>query len=148
MNVRTHTFGFLVFLCLSFSAFGQKKVVWELKYDEENKEVILTASVVEGWHLYSQHTDPNVGPVPTAFRFEENDAIQFIDKVQEPEPTRHYDRNFEGEVLYFEGDVNFRQKVEIKENTRLKGTVVYMVCNDEMCLPPSDMEFEIKVEKQ
>jgi uncharacterized membrane protein YqiK len=49
-------------------------------------------------------------------------------------------------VSYFDNSVVFQQKVKLNTNeTTVKGTLEYMVCNDKQCLPPTEVAFNIAV---
>ena len=63
-----------------------------------------------------------------------------LEKVNDP--------NFKSEVLYFSNNVQFVQtaKLKAKATTTVSGTVEYMVCNDEECLPPVKKLFDIKLQ--
>lgn len=124
---------------------AQDKVVWSYHYDDKNEELMIQAQIAEGWHLYSQHIDDGIGPVPTAFEFSENGAVKLLGETVEPTSIREYDPNFEGELNFFKDEVIFTQKIKVKESTTLEGVVTYMICNDTMCLPPKDVKFTISI---
>ena len=60
---------------------------------------------------------------------------------------KFYDKNFKTNVLYYANSVVFVQTVKIRgtAKTSLTGTVDYMVCDDEQCLPPKKQSFDIKL---
>lgn len=129
-------------------ATAQEVVKWSADFDVENQRVIITADIKEGWHLYSQHIDPMAGPIPTQFVFAKNEAVSLEGEVEELEPIRKYDPNFEADVLYFEQHTQFVQQVQLQENTVLTCTVTFMVCDDEKCLPPVDETLRINLIQQ
>lgn len=135
----------LLFVLCTLLSFGQSKVTWNYLYNPVSEEVQITADIAEGWHLYSQHIDNELGPIPTGFSFQENPDVQWIGKTIEPESIKEYDPNFEGELNFFKDKVTFVQKVKLKRPTTIVGTVTFMVCNDVMCLPPVDEEFIIEI---
>jgi len=112
-----------------------------LKSNEYN--LVFTASIDKGWHLYSQFIDEG-GPVPTAFTFEKNNDVQVIGKPTEisSHVTEGMDDMFGVHVKKFDERVLFTQKVKVLNNTTLKGSVEYMVCDDSRCLPPDLKEFD------
>ncbi len=130
---------------LPIFSFGQEKVQWSYIYNPAEGEVQMKAEIAEGWHLYSQHIDNEIGPVPTSFDFQENPLIVFVGSVVEPESIKEYDPNFEGELNFFKDEVTFVQKIKADKATSVVGTVTYMVCNDVMCLPPTDEIFRIDI---
>lgn len=138
----------LVFI-LGFTSFawGQNKVQWQLEWDKSNSEVIIHAHIEEGWHLYSQVLKNDVGPIPTSFEFESNRSVQLIDKVQQPKAIEAFDPNFGANLDYFEGHTQFRQKLKLKKDCVLVGSVYYMVCDDQSCLPPIEVPLQIELTK-
>ena len=138
---------FFLLLVLSFASFlhAQDKVQWSYSFNNEAKVIEISADIAEGWHLYSQNVTNDIGPVPTAFTFESNPSVKFIGKVSEPQPIQKYDENFEAMLDFFEEKVVFSQRVSVKENTTIHGTVTFMVCNETMCLPPVDKLFTIEL---
>ena len=48
---------------------------------------------------------------------------------------------------YYEKTVNFVQVVKVKSSakTNLAGKVEFMVCDDELCLPPAEVEFSVSI---
>lgn len=125
-------------------------VDWNYSWKEVGeKTYVLTfkAEVDEGWHIYSQFTDPS-GPIPTSFNFEELGGVKLEGKVEESGPMhRGVDEIFGVEVAYFEGDGTFKQKVTFAgESTTISGYLEYMVCDDSRCLPPATEDFSFTLE--
>ncbi len=133
---------------LSFCSFGQEVVEWTVSYDSQSESISFTAKIEEGWHMYSQSIDESLGPVATSFQFEENNKeFKLIGKTMEPTPITQYDKNFEGELSYFEDSVQFTQKLKVKSSAELTGKITFMVCTEEMCLPPVDIDFNLMIDK-
>ena len=108
-------------------------------------EIRLNATVPSPWHIYSQKT-PKGGPIPTKIQFKVNPLVTLSGSVQEEgEVQKVFDKNFEVDVIYFAGDAKFLQTVKLKSavKTRVQGSVEYMVCNDELCLQPVTVPFDI-----
>lgn len=137
---------FLLGLISNFT-FSQENVSWSFLYDISNESIVIEADIAEGWHLYSQNIDQNVGPVPTTFEFIENSAINIVGKTTEPQSITKFDENFGGELSFFEGKVIFNQKIKVLNSAIQKGIITYMICNDEICLPPKEVEFEVVIDK-
>lgn len=139
---------FFVFILvlLASNSFGQEKVEWSFDFDNDSNTIQIKADIAEGWHLYSQHIDNEIGPVPTTIEFTVNEDILLIGSTEEPESLKEYDENFEGELNFFKDEVVFTQKVDVRKNSKLDGVVTFMVCNDTMCLPPVDKEFSVLIE--
>lgn len=114
-------------------------------------DVVLTATIEKPWHLYSQFTGKG-GPIPTSINFRSNPLLQIAaGKAKEiGKAEKTLDPNF-GQppvpVVYFSNEVKFVKRVTVKGkvSTNVAGTVEYMVCNDNKCLPPTKKTFDIKL---
>lgn len=143
--IKTKHITVIIALIIGFSnLFGQEVTINTKAF---NDSVQIELSIPNGWHIYSMDSNPNIGPIPTEIIFEKNESIQLIGRPIEPEPMKKYDKNFQGDLLFFDDKVVFTQKIKIKESTELKGTITYMMCNDSKCLPPIDKEFIINLKK-
>ena len=138
---------FIIVGFLANFAWSQNKVEWKTSFDQQTNEVLIEAKIEQGWHLYSQVLKNDVGPIPTTFQFEENKNVQLIGAVAQPKAIEAYDENFGSNLDYFAENVVFKQKVDFKKETILKGSVYYMVCDDQRCLPPTEVPFEIELKK-
>ncbi len=143
--MRMKLFTLLFFAFFTIYGFSQEKVTWENKYNQKTNTIEMTATIAEGWHLYSQLVDNEIGPVPTSFVFTENKLISLTGKVVEPKPIQEYDENFEATLNFFKDKVTFSQKAIAKQETIQEITISYMVCNETMCLPPIDQKFTIEI---
>jgi len=135
---------------LSLIAQDHNPVVWSFfseKTGTDEYTITYSADVTPGWYVYSQHTDPS-GPVPTTFYVEENPAIELVGKVtEEGKKKEGFDDLFEINVIKFSGLILFRQKIKlIGAATTVTGTLEFMSCDDEQCMPPMQVEFDIPLE--
>jgi hypothetical protein len=137
--------GCIFWLILCFSSAAQEKVSWKNVYNDQSKNVEMTAYIAEGWHLYSQHLNNQIGPVPTSFSFSPNELISMEGKVKEPKAIQEYDENFEATLDFFKEKALFTQSISVQDSTTLEVVITYMVCNDTMCLPPVDEKFSIEI---
>lgn len=135
----------LIILLLTSSTFAQKEVEWE--FSVVDNEFVAHATIAEGWHLYSQHISNELGPIPTSFRFEQQEGVKFVGKTMEPESLKEYDENFEGELNFFKEEVSFKQKFKVTQDAKIAGGVTYMICNDTMCLPPTEELFTLPIKQ-
>lgn len=150
--VMKRIFLFLVLSCvvLLSKAQIQNPVQWSFttkKIDATTYEVHLTASIEEGWHLYSQ-TTPEGGPVPTAISFSKNPLVSASGAAREVgKMEKHFEPLFGVEVKQFSGKAIFVQTVKLKGKikTTLNGTVEFMTCNDRECLPPATKKFSVSL---
>ena len=121
---------------------------WSFTVEQSvNGEAILvsTAKLDSGWHLYSQHISDK-GP-RTEFAYDSLDTYKFLGDTQEGKPSKEYNPYLEMEVLYFEKEAVFKQKIEVlsKMDFIIAGTIDYMVCLDQSQCVHSDEEFSFKV---
>lgn len=143
----------LILTLVLFSAVGafaqlENPVSWAYfakKTSATEATVYLKASIDEGWHIYSQNIKPG-GPNKTIFTFTPSKDFSLVGKPSEPTPKKTYEKTFKMDVLYFENEVVFQQKVKLNKGTTvIKGTVEFSVCNDKSCLPPADVTFSIPI---
>lgn len=124
-------------------------VKWAYAAKKINKTeaiVMLKATIDEGWHLYAQNMADG-GPVKTSFTFTKDKKYQLVGKTIEPKPITKFEKAFRMNVSYFEQSVIFQQKVKLMGSgpVTVKGSVEFMVCNDEKCLPPDNVEFSVVI---
>ncbi|MCT4644862.1 MAG: thioredoxin family protein [Carboxylicivirga sp.] len=137
----------LTVLAGSFAQFEQH-ISW--KFSTKNigdgkVEIICEATVDEGWHVYSSVLPENTA-FPTNIEIEENEAFTILDGItEEPEATAHYDETFEAELKWFEKKASFKKVIQLKQkgDVVVKGYVESMICNDETCMPPEMVDFEV-----
>ncbi len=128
----------------------EQHITWKFsaKNLEEGKvEIICEATVDEGWHVYSSILPENTA-VPTNIEIEENDAFAILDGItEEPKPTAHFDETFGAELQWFEKKATFKKVIQVKQegDVIIKGYVESMICNDETCMPPEMVDFELTV---
>lgn len=139
------------FLMFSLSAFAQKSPVsWSFsanKKSGQEYELVLTADIDNGWYIYSQHLDEG-GPVPTSFEFKEGSNVQLLGETAESGAKRKegIDELFGMNVIKYADRVIFKQRAKINDASRpIRGTLEYMTCDDNQCLPPRTVEFEISL---
>lgn len=139
------------FLGLSIFSWGQNPVSWQYsakKLANQTYEIHLTATIQNPWHVYSQFT-PEGGPVPTKISFTQNPLVAITGPVKEVGKLHQkHEEVFGVDVKYFDGTVDFVQVIQLKTKikTNINGSISFMVCNDEQCLPPKTIPFSVKIE--
>ena len=139
----------IFFLLGTILSFGQilEPVKWTYEsknISDQNYELIFTATIDQDWAVYSQFIGDD-GPIPTTFTFEDNDAFELIGSVLESDENKvtKYDAVFDMELSKFFNKAVFTQKVRLNTDTAvIKGSLTYMTCDDQQCLPPTDEPFE------
>jgi thiol:disulfide interchange protein DsbD len=140
--------GFIVFLGPFSQNYAQilDPVKWSFssqRISSDEFELNFTAKIEKNWHLYSQYI-PEGGPIPTTFTFEPSPNYKLIGKTIEPKPHKMFDRNFEMEVQYFDGQAVFKQRIKslTQQSFNVRGTVEFMACDDSRCIPPVEVDFD------
>ncbi len=114
------------------------------KLSEDEYLITFTATIDANWHLYSQNIDGDQGPIPTEFTFNEQGGnYELTGDTEEPEVKSVYDEVFGMDIKYFENKVTFKQKVKVlnKDLLSIPSEVLFMVCDDMRCLPPTTHTF-------
>ncbi len=112
---------------------------------ETTADVIIHASIDEGWHLYGIHL-PKDGPRATAIVFESMKNAQKVGELQTPSKLhKSYDANFDMELNWYTTQADFIQKISYTDISKVevKGYIEFMACNDQSCLPPSQEPFNL-----
>lgn len=145
-------FVLLCALTIVFNANAQKlnPVKWTfdaVKKADKQYDITFSASIDAPWHMYSQFVKK--GPVPTSVQIKKNPLVQLKGSVKEIGTLeKKFDKNFGTDIAYFSNKVQFVQSVTLKvaSKTKLTGEIEYMVCNDERCLPPTKVPFEVTIQ--
>ncbi len=116
--------------------------VSQKKLSDSEFEIVFTGKAEAGWHVYS--TDiPDGGPTPATINFDEQKGVEPVGKLTaRGKVHKAYDNLFGMEVSYMENTAVFAQKMRITDATySVKGYLNYGACNDENCMPPTNVEF-------
>ena len=106
-------------------------------------EVIFSGTIEKGWHVYSTGLADD-GPISATVTTEKAEGAKPKGKlIPKGKEINTFDKVFEQNLRYFENSVQFVQKYEITGKTyHIKGFLEYGCCNDEMCMPPGNVEFD------
>ena len=136
-----------LFVLISASANAQilnpVKLSYVAKKTAANQYEIRIKAIMEPkWHLYS--TSNKGGAGPTIVKFKNADAANKL--KEEGKLKTIFERAFNVDQKFFEDKVDFVQVVKVKPGEKkVKGSIEYITCNDSKCLPPKEVEFEIKL---
>lgn len=108
-------------------------------------EIVFTAAIDKGWHVYSTDLGDG-GPISATFNMEKISGASVVGKLQpKGKEIASYDKLFEMNVRYFEGTAQFVQKLKLTGGDyQVQGFLEFGACNDENCLPPTQVEFDFK----
>ena len=137
-------------LIVSFLAFAVYAQIQEpVKFKTELKnvsatevEIVFTASIEQGWHVYSTDLGDG-GPISATFNTDKLTGAQLDGKLRPVgKEIASFDKLFEMDVRYFEHTAQFVQKLKLTGGDyQVTGYLEYGACNDENCLPPTQVEF-------
>ena len=119
------------------------KVKTELvKLSDTEAEVVIKATIDKGWHLYSTDLGSG-GPVSATFNIDEISGAEVEGKlIPKGNEVNKFDKIFEMQVRYFADNAEFVQKIKLTASTYdIEGYFEYGACNDENCLPPTQVPF-------
>jgi thiol:disulfide interchange protein DsbD len=147
----------VVGLYISLAASAQIRkdpTLWSAKADKQSPKVgdvisiRILVNIADGWHMYSNDLDPNVGPVPTTFKFPQSDSYSLVGKTTPQGVEEIFEEVWGAKVRQFKHSAVFIQKIKIlKPNANFNGTAEYQVCSDKdgVCLPPAEVEFSAEI---
>ena len=137
-------------ICLLLIAVvAQAQIQEPVKFKSELKtlvageaEIVFTATIDKGWHVYSTDLGEG-GPISATFNVEKISGATVVGKLQpKGKEIASYDKLFEMNVRYFESTAQFVQKLKLTGGDyKIEGFLEFGACNDENCLPPTQVEF-------
>lgn len=103
-------------------------------------EIVFDGKIAHGWHVYSTNLGSD-GPIEASFHVDKKDGVELVGKLT---PRGHeismMDNMFGMKLRFFENSVQFVQKVKFTKPTyTIKAYLEYGACNDEMCMPPTQV---------
>lgn len=138
------------FVLLLFAVAMQAQIQDPVKFNSELKilaadeaEVVFTAAIDKGWHVYSTDLGDG-GPISATFNVEKIFGAEVVGKLKPVgKEISTFDKLFEMKVRYFENTAQFVQKLKLTGGAyQLEGYLEYGACNDENCLPPTQVPFQ------
>ena len=138
------------FVLLLFAVAVQAQIQDPVKFNSELKilaadeaEVVFTAAINKGWHVYSTDLGDG-GPISATFNVEKISGAEVVGKLKPVgKEISTFDKLFEMKVRYFENTAQFVQKLKLTGGAyQIEGYLEYGACNDENCLPPTQVPFK------
>lgn len=137
----------LIVSFLAFAAYAQIQEPVKFKTELKNVsatevEIVFIASIEQGWHVYSTDLGDG-GPISATFNTDKLTGAQLDGKLRPiGKEIASFDKLFEMDVRYFEHTAQFVQKLKLTGGDyQVTGYLEYGACNDENCLPPTQVEF-------
>ena len=107
-------------------------------------DLVFTFDIDDGWHVYGP--DNSGGPIAMTFNAEGLEGAQKEGALKlSPAPKRVHDNIFDCEVTFVEKHATATQRLKLTGGPwKANGYLQYGACNDENCLPPTNVEFSEK----
>lgn len=125
---------FALFLTFMGTAQIVEPVKWSssvVKISDTEVDLIISASIENNWHLYSQFT-PDGGALPLVFTFKNQKGnYQLIGKTKEGNYKKSFNEIFEIEEYYFQNTAKFTQRIKIL-NSKLK--TISLLADGQACI--------------
>jgi thiol:disulfide interchange protein DsbD len=128
-----------------------KLVTFESRFDPpaarpgEHVRLIVTATIADGWHVYSLEPQGEFAPPPTLFSIAAKDGLEPEGPPYEVNPIVKTDKVFDMTLAYHRRAARFYQnfivpEVEAAGAREVHAMVRYQACSDRICTPPRKVE--------
>ena len=106
-------------------------------------EIVFSATIDDGWHVYSTDMGSD-GPISASFNAVKMEGVETVGKLTpRGNIIKQYDKMFGMELRFFEKKAQFVQRVHFTQQKYVIDCYLeYGACNDEMCLPPTEVAFK------
>ena len=141
---------FLFFVIVLMSAvFGRAQMIDPVHFSTElkmlegnNAEIVFSATIDPGWHVYSTDITDD-GPTRATFHADKLEGVELVGKLQPRGNVKEqYEEMFGTTLRFFEERGAFVQKIRFtKPKYDISCYLEFGACNDEMCMPPTAVEF-------
>ena len=141
---------FLQFIFVMTALIAQAQMMEPVKFTtnldvkkDGTGEIVFSAKIEPGWHVYSTDIGDD-GPTRATFNVTAMDGVETVGTLQpRGKVTEKYDEMFGTTLRFFELKGAFVQKVRFTKPTySIDCYLEYGACNDQMCLPPTTVEFK------
>lgn len=106
-------------------------------------EAVLSATMENGWHIYSKDIPEDTG-IPTTMKIS-GANIQPIGSFYEVgKKHSEFSEAFGGTIVFYSNSAQFKQKFKLKDATKpadVTAEITYQTCDDRVCLAPNTLEF-------
>ncbi|WP_018618152.1 protein-disulfide reductase DsbD family protein [Spirosoma luteum] len=127
---------------------------WSVKVDKQPTKVgdvvsiQIQVRIADSWHIYSNDLNPDIGPLPTSFKFPKSENYTLVGKTTPVGVREVFEEVWGTKVRQFENKALFVQKIKVLKPTfTFAGTAEYMSCSskDGTCLPPAEVDLSTEV---
>jgi len=141
----------VLFMLSAFISFGQnpEPVKWTFSTKKGNNPneyvLVATAKLQEGFHVFAPNPGGDGLLIATEVVLDHKEKYKKIGNLIPQRRPITKDMTGVGMVNYYEGEIEFTLTVETDKPGTLSGTITSQCCNEQMCFPPSDLPFNVKL---
>ncbi|RYD82739.1 MAG: thiol:disulfide interchange protein, partial [Sphingobacteriales bacterium] len=144
----------ILFLTANVSSWAQFGFEPHAKWSTKSKktapneyDLIFTATLEKGWHIYSYKVkDENL--MPPEFTLKPGKFVKSGNVKEEGKLIRKVEKvgKEDLELLYYEGKASFIEHVKLTGDiSKIDALIYYSVCDESSCTPPEEVEFSFPV---
>ena len=106
-------------------------------------EIVFSCTIDPGWHVYSTDITDD-GPTKATFNVDKKDGVELVGKLTpRGKVIEKFDEMFGTNLRFFENKGAFVQKIRFTTpQYTIDCYLEYGACNDEMCMPPTTVQFK------
>lgn len=152
MRRALNAFLFFLFCLPVFTAQGQivkDDSKWTLEAKKKNGnqyELILHLQLPPKWHIYAFKPGGDGMEIPPTVTFVKNAQMKPEGGVKEKgKLITETLEGIDGAVNMFKDKVDYVQLATVSGNTKITCKYSYQICNDQMCLPPTDKTATVEI---
>jgi hypothetical protein len=143
----------LLVVCITITTYAQEQPVkWNFvakKIADKKYELHMMATIAPGWHIYSSNQPKDAIGMPTSIKIITNPLLVFPGNPEERGTLEKVkNEELETEEHQYSEKVDFVQLVNVKANvkTNIAGSIEFMACTNERCLPPETINFRLMLQ--
>lgn len=127
----------------------QDMVKWDFTVEQKGCEatIIGKIKIVDHWHINALKLPKGSFSYATLVEFKKSADYKLIGGVSEPKPIQVHDELVDEDLVYHEGSVVFKQKIQVlsDKDFEINGTFGFQTCNEVRCLPFFTTDIKVKV---
>ena len=114
------------------------------KTSDNTAEIIFTATIEQGWHIYGLTLPKDSEVQPTVIEWDKLEGVELSGELTPSRPAHEeIDIVMNMKLAWWENDITLTQKVNITDKSyRISGNIKYMACSHETCQRPTEIPFE------
>lgn len=111
---------------------------------DKSGEVVFSATIDAGWHIYGLTTPEGSGIQPTEVIWDKLEGVELVGELTPSRPAHEeMDVVMNMKLGWWEKDITLVQKFDVTgDSYTISGNVKFMVCSANTCQPPTKEPFE------